>query len=142
MNEESGPVDEIILRLANDWMRACQARDWALLERLVAPGFTMTGAAGVVDRAAWMRNAAERMTLETFSYTEPVMSFYGDVALMRSRWNQTATLDGRPWNGEFLLTDVWVRREDGWQVVTRHSTPITGYSVGVSPETTSRMASD
>jgi ketosteroid isomerase-like protein len=140
MSEESGPVNEIILRLANEWMRAGQARDWALLERLVAPEFTMTGAAGVVDRAAWMRNAAERMTLESFDYTEPVITVYGDVVLMRSNWTQKATLDGKPWNGEFLLTDVWVRREDGWQVVARHSTPITGYSVGSTPETTARPA--
>jgi ketosteroid isomerase-like protein len=113
MNEESVPVVEIILRLANDWMRAGQMRDWALLERLVAPEFTMTGAAGVVDRAAWMRNAAERMTVQSFDYTEPVITVHGDVALMRSRWTQTATLDGRPCNGEFLLTDIWVRREHG-----------------------------
>jgi ketosteroid isomerase-like protein len=140
MSDESGSLNETILRLANDWMRAGQTRDWALLGRLVAPEFTMTGAAGVVDRAAWMRNAAERMTLESFSYTEPVITVYGDVALMRSRWTQTATLDDKPWNGEFLLTDVWVRRDHGWQVVARHSTPITGYSVGATAEMTARPA--
>jgi hypothetical protein len=140
MNEQAIPLNEIILRLANDWMRACQASDWTLLERIVAPEFTMTGAVGVVDRSAWLRNAAERMTLEPFAYTEPVMSISRDVALMRSRWIQAATLDGRPWNGEFLLTDVWVCREDGWQVVARHSTPTTGYSVGATPETTQRPA--
>jgi len=53
-----------------------------------------------------------------------------------------ATLDGKPWNGGFLLSDVWVRRGNSWQVVARHSTPIIGYSVGVSPETTMRQASD
>jgi hypothetical protein len=140
MNEESNFPDEIILRLAHEWMCAGQARDWALLERLVAPAFTMTGAAGVARRVAWMRNAAERMTLESFSYTEPVILGYGDVAVMRWRWTQTATLDGKPWNGEFLLTNVWVRREHGWQVVARHSTPITGYSVGPTHETTARPA--
>jgi ketosteroid isomerase-like protein len=142
MNEEAGPVEETILHPANDWMRAGQTRDRARLEQLVAPEFTITGAAGVVDRAAWMRNAAERMTFESFDYTEPAIAVYGDVALMRSRWNQTATLDGKPWSGEFLLTDVWVRRENGWQVVARHSTPITGYSGGAAPETTQRPASN
>jgi hypothetical protein len=142
MDDGSLTLEETILRLANKWMRACQARDWALLEQMVAPEFTMTGASGVVDRAAWMRNAAERMTLESFAYHAPLITLYGDVALMRSRWTQMATLDGKLWNGEFLLSDAWVRRGNGWQVVARHSTPITGYSVSVSPETAMRQASD
>jgi hypothetical protein len=70
-----------------------------------------------------------------------VINVYGDVALMRSRWTQTATLDGKPWKGVFLLTDVWARRDHRWQTVARHATPIAGYSVGASPDMTWRLAS-
>jgi len=42
MDDGSITLEETILRLANEWMRACQARDWALLEQMVAPEFTMT----------------------------------------------------------------------------------------------------
>jgi hypothetical protein len=35
-----------------------------------------------------------------------------------------AVVQGHEWGGEVLITDVWLRHEDSWRVVTRHTSPI------------------
>ena len=46
---------------------------------------------------------------------------YGDTAVSNSRYLQKATYKGEALSGAFYLTDVWVKRDDRWQAVTRHS---------------------
>jgi hypothetical protein len=31
---------------------------------------------------------------------------------------------GKEWGGEFIFTDVWIKQGTGWQVVTRHTSPV------------------
>jgi len=40
-------------------------------------------------------------------------------------YQQTALLYGEPRSGDFLITDVWARRNGSWQVVARSSIRIT-----------------
>jgi hypothetical protein len=44
--------------------------------------------------------------------------------MVRARYRQQATVAGQDRSGAFLLTDVWVRRDGRWQVVTRHSSHV------------------
>jgi hypothetical protein len=43
------------------------------------------------------------------------------MAVAFPHYQQTALLDGEPRSGDFLITDVWARREGNWQVVARSS---------------------
>jgi hypothetical protein len=51
---------------------------------------------------------------------------YGHVAVVRSRYRQTGSMDGEDRNQTYLMTDVWVRRAGRWQAVTRHVSPLAG----------------
>jgi hypothetical protein len=46
---------------------------------------------------------------------------YGDIAVVLPHYRQTALVNGVPRSGEFLITDVWVKRNGTWQVVARSS---------------------
>jgi len=69
--------------------------------------------------------AAGAYAIDTFAYEEIDAEVYGDTALVLSRYEQTARLDGRDVSARMHVTDVWVRREGRWQIVRRHAT-ITG----------------
>jgi ketosteroid isomerase-like protein len=60
---------------------------------------------------------------KSFRYSNVRVRVYGEeeFAVMQSWWSQQATIDGREWDGEGLMTDVWVKQEGRWRVVARHS---------------------
>ncbi len=119
-----------VIRLQDEWMQAWIRRDRETLERILGEGFTLTSVTtdDLVDRAEWLRAAFGRIVGKEFHYDAFRVQLYGDTAVVRSRAHQRAEIDGRPWDREFLITDVWVRRGGQWQVVARHSSRPSGVS--------------
>jgi hypothetical protein len=128
-------VDRTDIRdLERQWRDALFAKDEGQLRQLIHPQFKLvgirsTGTVGV-SLEDWLI-ALQKMDLISL-----------EVRVMDSlRLDQTivATVDAQ-WKLRFmghaidervLLTDVWVKTEDGWQVVRRHSSPV---PAGVSIE--------
>ncbi len=122
---EGGAGAELV-RLQNEWMDAWRRRDREVLERIVAPEFTLTSARSdrLMSRDLWLEIAMTRASAQWVRYDDFRIDVFGDAAVVRSRLTQEATVDGEPWNGTFMVTDVWIRRDGRWQVVARHaSTP-------------------
>lgn len=50
------------------------------------------------------------------------ISFWGDVGVATLAYSQRAEpWSGRDISGHFMITDVWIRRDDRWFVAERHS---------------------
>ncbi len=111
-----------LIELQNEWMSAWQRLDFARLEEILAPEFTLTSARTdqLMSRADWLRNL-DQVRNESFSYSDFRVDVFGDAAVVRSRMTQVAMVGEQRWDGTFVLTDVWIRRAGRWQVVARHS---------------------
>jgi uncharacterized protein (TIGR02246 family) len=118
-----------ITELSIDWMNAWINSDAATLEGILAEDFTLTSSRStgeLVSRKMWLDMAATEIIGKSFAYDDIKVRVYGDAAVMNSVATQEATAFGQNWSGKFLLTDVWVRRDGRWKVVTRHgSRPMT-----------------
>lgn len=114
--------EQTLIDLQNEWMDAWKRQDRDRLSELLAPEFTLTSARSdqLVDRDAWL-GLLDQVRNEAFEYSDFVVHVFGDAAVVKSRLDQVASVDGRPWNATFMLTDVWIRRDGRWQVVARHS---------------------
>ena len=91
---------------------AVAARDMAALERLLGQEFTLTtGRAGneVRGRAEYLEITASRYVIEEFRFDELEVVELGP---------------GADRSQPFLMTDVWAHRPSGWQLVTRHVSPL------------------
>jgi len=108
--------------LARTWMEAVQEHDRERLEELVAEEFTVAGPLGEIGRAEWLETAATTYELDEFVYEEIEVEVYGTAAVLSSRYRAVARIGDQELGGDFLLTDVWVRRDGRWQVVRRHAT--------------------
>ncbi len=112
-----------IARLQAAWMQAWIDQDVAVCEQLLAPEFRLRSVAtdDVVDRDEWLRQlVAGRVVAQAFVYDEMDVRVTGDTAVTMSRVTQQAQIEGHDWSATLHLTDVWVRRGPGWQVVARH----------------------
>jgi hypothetical protein len=113
--------------LEREWRDALFAKDEARLRQLIHPQFKLVGIRSTGTVAVSLEDwlvALQRMDLISL-----------EVRVMDSlRVDQTivATVDAQ-WKLRFmghaidervLLTDVWVKTEDGWQAIRRHSSPV------------------
>ena len=116
-----------IRELERQWRDALFAKDEAALRALIHPEFKLVGirstgtvAVGLED---WL-GALQKMDIASLyvRVTDAVRLERTIVATVDAQWKlrfMGHTIDER-----VLLTDVWVKDDDGWQVVRRHSSPV------------------
>jgi len=113
---------QTLIDLQHAWMDAWLGDDRATLDAILAPEFTLTSARTdqLVDRAGWLA-LLDTVKGEAFAYDEIRVDLFQDAAVVHSRVSQSARVGDQRWDGRFVLTDVWIRRDGRWQVVARHS---------------------
>jgi hypothetical protein len=116
------PVSEELIGLSNELVEAVRVHDCGRLEHLLAAEFTLDGAAGRLDRDAFLAAASGPYEIDDWAYEEIDPGIYGDTAVVVSRYRQAASLDGNDLSHRMHVTDVWVRRDGHWQIVRRHAT--------------------
>jgi hypothetical protein len=123
-----------IRELERQWRDALFAKDEAELRRLIHPQFKLVGirstgtvAVGLED---WLA-ALQKMDLVSLEVRvmDSVRLDQTMVATVDAQWK--LRFMGHAIDERVLLTDVWVKTDEGWQVVRRHSSPVpAGVSIG------------
>ena len=116
-----------ITDLERQWRDALFAKDEAALRALIHPQFKLVGIRSTgtvaVGLADWLE-ALKKMDIASLEVrvTDSLRLDRTIVATVDAQWKlrfMGHTIDER-----VLLTDVWVKGDDGWQVVRRHSSPV------------------
>ena len=115
-------VAQELVELAHELARAVSEHDVPRLESMLAAEFTLQGAAGQLDREAFLDAAAGPYEIDEFTYEEIDPEIYGNTAVLVSRYSQVARLDSRDLTHRMHVTDIWTRRDGRWQIVRRHAT--------------------
>jgi len=113
--------------LEREWRDALVAKDEATLRRLIHPQFKLVGIRSTgtvaVSLEQWIE-ALKRMDIANLEVrvTDCVALENALVATVDAQWQ--VRYMGQLIDERVLLTDVWVRIGDSWQVVRRHSSPV------------------
>ncbi len=112
-----------LIDLQKEWMAAWARRDRAALEAILAPEFTLTSPASPdpVSREPWLELATTEGGSDRYRYEDFHITVIEEQATVRSLAIQTITVEGVDASEALLVTDVWIRRGDRWQVASRHS---------------------
>lgn len=123
-----------VRELERDWRDALIAKDEAALRRLIHPQFKLVGIRSTgsvaVDLDQWIE-ALKRMDIASLEVrvSDCVALASTIVATVDAQWRVRYL--GQLIDERVLLTDVWVREGNGWQVVRRHSSPVpSGVKIG------------
>ncbi len=117
---------ELIRALEREWRDALCAKDVDRLRDMIHPDFALIGTRStgpfMLNRDEWL-DAIQRRELVSIDLDirDAVVFDQVMVGTIESRW-RIKYLGGEI-EDCVLLTDVWVRDNDRWQVVRRHSTP-------------------
>ena len=113
--------------LERDWRDCLIAKDEEGLKRLIHPQFKLVGIRSTgsvaVDLEQWIE-ALKRMDIASLEVrvTECVALENVIVATVDAQWKVRYL--GQLIDERVLLTDVWVRLGESWQVIRRHSSPV------------------
>ena len=111
---------EALDRLNADYIRSVQAMDVKRFEEILADDFLCSNPDGsLVDRAAFLRQTAQPVTISGLEARDVNIRLMGDFAIIHGRTAYT-TADGRQALGRY--TDVWARRGGRWLAVSAHVT--------------------
>lgn len=117
-------VEQELVKMENEWARAWQLPDPVALENIIADDFTLFSSRSkgeVTNKRQYIDSTLKLVRGDGYSFERMTVRIYGDTAVINAQFQQNATFAGHDWSGEFLLTDVWVKRDGRWQVVARHS---------------------
>lgn len=123
----SDPAAAQLTQLEQQWGEAFVKRDFAFIERIVAPEFRLVvaqpdGRVDIIRRKDWMKHSRE-WTHHAFVVEVVDVNRVGDTAIVsvQGLWTVTMQPGVPPQQIRFLATDTWVRRHGHWQVVHRYS---------------------
>lgn len=113
--------------LERQWRDALFAKDEAKLRQLIHPQFKLVGIRSTGTVAVSLEDwilALQKMDLVSLEVRvmDAVRFDETMVATVDAQWK--LRFMGHAIDERVLLTDVWVKFEDGWQVVRRHSSPV------------------
>lgn len=118
------PQDEII-ELEKAFASAIKSQDTTRAKQFQTETYFLAiGVQGmplqVVPRSRWLANLKDYVT-ESFNIDDIKVNVYGNTAVAMLLCTQKATVRGQDRSAQFVLTDIWVKGEKGWQIAERHS---------------------
>ena len=123
----SDPATAELTRLEQHWGEAFVKRDFAFIERIVAPEYRLVvahpdGSVAIIRRKEWMKNSRD-WTHQAFAIEVVDVNRAGDTAIVSAQglWTVTMRPGTAPQPIRFFVTDTWVRRLGQWHVVHRYS---------------------
>jgi ketosteroid isomerase-like protein len=120
------PQDRIV-ELGRRWAKAELDSDTETLGRLLDPDFVCVGPVGfVINKEQYLagRRSGD-LKQQAFVWDGASVRVYGDAAIAVGTQVQTSTFQGRDSSGRFRMTQVLVRKGDGWVIASLHLSPIT-----------------
>jgi len=105
---------------AERWDRAIVAKDRAGVEANMAAEFRQIDGFGNVETKESFVAAllAPELRIDPYTVEELDVRLYGDVALVSGRTRMTGAYGERPFATHYRYTDVYVRRDGAWKVVS------------------------
>jgi len=116
-------MEKLFLDLETQWMTAWKNKDVATVRKILSDDFTLTSSLSsgdLVDKEGWIAKLAI-YDCKAFRFDKIQVRVYDNTAVVNSWFHQDATANGKDWSGNFLITDIWVKKDEYWQVVARHA---------------------
>jgi ketosteroid isomerase-like protein len=111
---------EILEQLNRDYVAAVQHSDVRRFGEILAEEFYCSNPDGsLVDRAAFLKQTAQPVSISGLEAADVKIRLYGDVAIIHARTTYK-TADGEEKSGRY--TDAWARQNGAWRAISAHVT--------------------
>lgn len=121
--ETADQIEKRILELEQRLMESLKMRDTASLDSLIADDFIVTGldlAGTQPDKDRFIKWATGQLQLKSYDVEKFLVRVYPATAVVTLKFKRQASIGGTPSDGDFTVTNVWIRREKSWRIASHH----------------------
>jgi ketosteroid isomerase-like protein len=119
-------TEKAVTDLEQQWLKSQRANDVALVDVLLADGFTNTSSDGKVTNRAEAIAEAKATKYTSVDYIDLKVMVFGDTAIAIGNFRGKGTdASGKPLDANERFTDTWAKMANGkWQCVASHQSPV------------------
>jgi len=118
-------IEKELFRLEEELTQTEMRVDVQALDKIYADDIMVTAPVGIcVDKTAVMseiRAAAEKAVVGKYDKSDLKVRVYGDTAVSSYRMSAEATFERMEIKRQLCITNVWMKRNENWQIVARHT---------------------
>ena len=120
-SNQAGRVDyDALVELNRDYIDSVQNQDVKRFDEILAAEFYCSNPDGsIVDRAGFLQQTAQPVTISNLKSEDVMIRILGDAAIIHGRTTYTKA-DGTRGGGRY--TDVWAKYGGQWRAVSAHVT--------------------
>lgn len=121
--ETEAQIEKRILDLEGRLMKALKQRDSVALKHLLADDFMPVGVnitESQPDKNRYIEWALKNLELKSYTLEKTTVRSYRTTAVVTVHYKRQAIIAGSPSDGDFIATNVWVKRGKIWQAVAHH----------------------
>jgi hypothetical protein len=117
-----------LISLSKTWMDAMMQLDSSKLETMMAGEYNLKKADGtiVMERSMWLNNLFHHLKISRFDQSGLSAQVFGNVGIVTSLYSWSGTMNNNAFDSKGYITDVWVKRNNRWQVISRTGVPFPG----------------
>ena len=124
--EERGDAAKI-KSMEKKWAESYKQRKIDLLASLLADDFVITVEDGsTYSKTGYISHTADTSTqVEAAELSDPKVHMHGNIAVVTGAYHEKGRSNGRAYEYNDRLTDVWMKSGESWQVIASHySVPV------------------
>lgn len=121
--ETESQVENRILNLEQRLLEALRQRDSTTLKSLLADDLMIAGVSipgGQSDKIRFIDWAQKKLELKSYTVQKAAVRVFPSTAVVTVYYKRLASIAGAPSDGDFMVTDVWVKRGKQWQAISHH----------------------
>jgi len=124
------PGEDVVQKLTDlehRWANAVMKQNKANLSRLLSSDFVFIGegansSAASMSKQSYVNRVVKEPQADVQKFNVQMIRVFGDTAIVNVRYLPVAK--GKVAPVEVIVTDVWVKRNNRWQAVTRHTSEL------------------
>ena len=124
--QKNTATEKAVADLEQQWLKSQQTNNVAMVEPLLASGFTNTSSTGKVSNRDESIAEAKATKYTSADYSDVKVMVFGDTAIAIGIFRGKGTdPTGKPLDANERLTDTWTKMSNGkWQCVASHQSSI------------------
>ena len=124
--KQSGNVEQTLMRIEQELLDALLKNDVSANQKYLAATYVFTAPDGeVMDKARSIADLKSGdLKFESSKPENMKVQVYGDTAIVTYATTDKGSYKGKDISGHFRWTDVFIKRNGNWQLVSGHGAPI------------------
>lgn len=119
-----GVEEGALLQIQQDWTKAILNKDRAALDKIMGSNYVSNGPEGVRNKKQAISSImSSALKVESAELGDIQPMVFGNIAVVYGTTAAKGTEQGKPFEGKFVWTDIFEKRDGSWKCVASYGSP-------------------